>query len=372
MSDYPTLRHGSRGEHVRYLQEVYERLFGGGMSIPPDVTGEFDEETDRFTRMIQRRYDLEDDGIVGPKTWRMLEEVAGGPLFQPEEYLTTETVGRGDGDHGRYPTLRQGASGEWVEYLQTLLAGQLTGGVRVTGHFGPDTDDAVRTFQQGTNLHIDGIVGEDTWHMLETYTSQDNPPAVEMEADRVEYTQPEPPTYQESERGRTMLTPIVESAVHDARWLASKDNEWAMYDGNEAGRDQFIGGVLGGMSFLDGGWVYSWLENVAASTAAYELAVFYDQFDSVFTDAFLAGLRGDDPPSPKNAFLHVFALQAHATAAQIPEEQRAWVLAYLLRMGDADFVLTPDHPKVSWKQWTVSNQGSWARSGMLDVISNTR
>jgi peptidoglycan hydrolase-like protein with peptidoglycan-binding domain len=65
----PTLRRGSVGESVRVLQ----RLLG----IP--ATGFFDVFTEYRIRELQRREELVPDGIVGPKTWLMLDRA--GTLF---------------------------------------------------------------------------------------------------------------------------------------------------------------------------------------------------------------------------------------------------------------------------------------------------
>jgi peptidoglycan hydrolase-like protein with peptidoglycan-binding domain len=70
-----------------------------------------------------------------------------------------------------WPLVRQGSQHHPVETLQYLLAAR---GHRVTvdGIFGPDTDAAVRAFQQGKHLTVDGIVGPDTWSALIVQVSE--------------------------------------------------------------------------------------------------------------------------------------------------------------------------------------------------------
>jgi peptidoglycan hydrolase-like protein with peptidoglycan-binding domain len=60
----PVLRTNSTGEAVRLLQE---KLF---------VTGKFGAETEAAVRAFQRRHGLQVDGVVGPRTWAKLNEVA--------------------------------------------------------------------------------------------------------------------------------------------------------------------------------------------------------------------------------------------------------------------------------------------------------
>jgi peptidoglycan hydrolase-like protein with peptidoglycan-binding domain len=59
------------------------------------------------------------------------------------------------------PTLRRGATGEFVKQVQTKLA------VAVDGDFGPETEAAVRAFQRNHDLVPDGIVGPATWAALD-------------------------------------------------------------------------------------------------------------------------------------------------------------------------------------------------------------
>lgn len=57
--------------------------------------------------------------------------------------------------------LRRGARGEAVSHLQQLL---VASGAQITvdGDFGPGTERAVRAFQQGAGLQVDGVVGRGT------------------------------------------------------------------------------------------------------------------------------------------------------------------------------------------------------------------
>ena len=83
-------------------------------------------------------------------------------------------LGLYDGKAAR-PILRQGASGQDVEYLQTLLCD--TGAtIAVDGKFGPATTKAVKAFQKAIGLTVDGIVGAKTWAALEAATGHDTEP----------------------------------------------------------------------------------------------------------------------------------------------------------------------------------------------------
>lgn len=66
---YPNvpLKQGSRSTSVRRVQE---RLRALGWDV--GVDGLFGAETDRVVKAFQRRKNLVDDGVVGPKTWRAL------------------------------------------------------------------------------------------------------------------------------------------------------------------------------------------------------------------------------------------------------------------------------------------------------------
>ena len=65
------------------------------------------------------------------------------------------------------PTLTIGATGADVWRLQTILVmTKLLDYTGIDGNFGPKTQDAVKSFQQASNLTPDGIVGQATWNAL--------------------------------------------------------------------------------------------------------------------------------------------------------------------------------------------------------------
>jgi peptidoglycan hydrolase-like protein with peptidoglycan-binding domain len=64
------------------------------------------------------------------------------------------------------PTIQLGATGGAVRRVQRALRRTPNLGVVVDGSFGPITDQAVREFQDGAGLQVDGIVGPLTWAAL--------------------------------------------------------------------------------------------------------------------------------------------------------------------------------------------------------------
>ena len=69
------------------------------------------------------------------------------------------------GSMSPWPQVRRGDRDHPVRTLQHLLRAR-GHAVAVDGSFGPLTDAAVRAFQQGTGLVVDGVVGRHTWAAL--------------------------------------------------------------------------------------------------------------------------------------------------------------------------------------------------------------
>lgn len=68
----PLIGLGDRGQEVRYLQEVISKKAGGNIT----VDGVFGDRTKRRVRDAQSVFGLTRDGIVGPKTWAVIDFLA--------------------------------------------------------------------------------------------------------------------------------------------------------------------------------------------------------------------------------------------------------------------------------------------------------
>jgi peptidoglycan hydrolase-like protein with peptidoglycan-binding domain len=64
------------------------------------------------------------------------------------------------------PTISPGAHGDAVRRLQRALRRTPNLSIVVDGQFNAATETAVKQFQQGAGLTVDGIVGPATWHAL--------------------------------------------------------------------------------------------------------------------------------------------------------------------------------------------------------------
>jgi len=137
---FPTLRVGSNGNLVKYLQF---NLKIAGYDVGA-VDGVFGNQTRNAVVAFQQANNLTPDGIVGRATWFRLNNL------NPQASV-----------------LRRGSVGTAVKYLQQKLFSFLYPVGAIDGIFGADTERAVREFQAEHNLTVDGIVGPATWRALD-------------------------------------------------------------------------------------------------------------------------------------------------------------------------------------------------------------
>jgi peptidoglycan hydrolase-like protein with peptidoglycan-binding domain len=92
MAGQPTVQWGSQGDPVVELQA---RLTAVGYATG-GIDGQFGPVTDTAVRQFQADHWLESDGIVGPRTWAALDQVAGAevpsPSAPPPEQLPSSHV----------------------------------------------------------------------------------------------------------------------------------------------------------------------------------------------------------------------------------------------------------------------------------------
>jgi peptidoglycan hydrolase-like protein with peptidoglycan-binding domain len=139
MNNGPTISIGSTGRDVRRLQRIFVMM---KVLASDNITGNFDSTTEQAVKDFQQGAGLTVDGIVGPTTWQAL----------PADPNT--------------PVLRRGDSGSVVTALQNGLKKYGTPPTdpgAVDGDFGPQTETAVKAYQQDRGVQADGIVGDHTW-----------------------------------------------------------------------------------------------------------------------------------------------------------------------------------------------------------------
>jgi peptidoglycan hydrolase-like protein with peptidoglycan-binding domain len=141
----PVLKKGSNDPAVRDLQEALKAL---GYDVGP-VDGVFGVKTEGAVKKFQQAREIAVDGVVGRVTW----------------------INIGEADQSN-PVLKIGSTGLPVRRLQSRMSavGFNIGGV--DGRFGAVTEAAVKKLQQDYHLNIDGIVGPQTWQVVDALENE--------------------------------------------------------------------------------------------------------------------------------------------------------------------------------------------------------
>lgn len=143
-------RRGDRGPVVAEIRALLAAL--GLLLAEPGRLGfgdTYDERCDRAVRAFQQRRGLTVDGVVGPETYRGLDEAR----WRLGDRLLSYVVSR--------PYV-----GDDVAALQDRLTELGFDAGRIDGVFGVDTERALREFQRDTGLPPDGTCGPETLRAL--------------------------------------------------------------------------------------------------------------------------------------------------------------------------------------------------------------
>ena len=169
---YP-LQLGSFGRDVSIIQHELNRISDSYPSIPKitqDSDGIFGAQTDAAVRQFQTIFRLPVNGIIDSATWYRIKYIYSsvkglGGFFSegltPEELESSIAISWQEGD-----------SGIWVKILQYyihVIACYYTDlpQIEITGYFGPETTEAVMALQKKFNIIADGVVGTQTWSLLD-------------------------------------------------------------------------------------------------------------------------------------------------------------------------------------------------------------
>ena len=127
------------------IVELQTELDKRGLLSYPNgkLSNRFDEITKEAVKVFQSKHNLHADGIVGPLTWACLYYPM---LYRNDPNITSE----------KYKAIKE---------LQDILRLEKFS-IREDGHFGKQTERAVKHFQRIYGLKPDGIVGAWTWTVL--------------------------------------------------------------------------------------------------------------------------------------------------------------------------------------------------------------
>jgi N-acetylmuramoyl-L-alanine amidase len=140
-----------RGDHGPAVAEIRAKLERLGLVGPADSGDEvFDDTADRAVRGFQQDRGLRVDGVVGPETYRALDEAH----WRFGDRLLSYTVAR--------PFV-----GDDVATLQQRLLDMGFDPGRCDGIFGIATEAALQEFQRNVGLRADGALGPGTLRALE-------------------------------------------------------------------------------------------------------------------------------------------------------------------------------------------------------------
>ena len=143
---YENLQLGDAGDSVKILQEKL-KILGFYNAV---ITGSFGLATNEGVKAFQKSVGLNDTGEVNNETWeRLIQNTT--PAVIPINI---------------YPTLRLGSTGSYVTDLQTKLKSLLYYTGAVNGNFDLETENAVKRLQLNNELTADGIVGTQTWNII--------------------------------------------------------------------------------------------------------------------------------------------------------------------------------------------------------------
>ncbi len=141
--DRATLKLGAQGRLVRRVQEFFK--------IPED--GDFGQNTEAAVKAFQLGQGLVTDGVVGDKTWARIDNPDTVFETHSSRYLPYTLWLRSPfSERSQYQALTR------ILNAELLLPPSII--------FSEASDAAVRGFQRGANLVVDGLCGKTTWGTL--------------------------------------------------------------------------------------------------------------------------------------------------------------------------------------------------------------
>lgn len=151
-------RLGDEADEIATIQTALKqlKLYSAG------ITGHYGEKTETAVKKFQKKYALEDNGVVDEATRAALYEAAGITYTAGSSSSSGASSSNSSVSSSGGTTLRYDMRSDAVLKLQQDLSklGYYSG--TISGHFGSKTEAAVMSFQKANGLSADGVAGEKT------------------------------------------------------------------------------------------------------------------------------------------------------------------------------------------------------------------
>ena len=157
-------RLGDEADEIATIQTALKqlKLYSAG------ITGHYGEKTETAVKKFQKKYALEDNGVVDEATRAALYEAAGITYTAGSSSSSSASSSNSSVSSSGETTLRYDMRSDAVLKLQQDLSklGYYSG--TISGHFGSKTEAAVMSFQKANGLSADGIAGSKTLAKIAT------------------------------------------------------------------------------------------------------------------------------------------------------------------------------------------------------------
>ncbi len=162
---------GSAGNDVRFLQVYLNRISRNYPAIPkiPVIDGIFGSETEEAVRKFQEIFSMSPTGIVDEATWYRITYIYASVKHIAE--LNSEGLTPEEASLQYTEDLRLGMQGDIVRIVQYYLAVigayyEAVTPVSITGYFGEETENSVKSFQRVFGLPQTGVIDRATWNEM--------------------------------------------------------------------------------------------------------------------------------------------------------------------------------------------------------------
>lgn len=169
MQSYPgiPLKFGSASNSVKSIQIFLNRISRNYPAIPkiPQADGIFDASTEAAVKVFQSVFDLGESGIVDQATWYRILYIYTSVKRLSE--LNSEGISPEEVAPQFTENLSRGSEGTEVRNLQYYLAVigayyEAVKPVEITGYFGEETEESLKSFQRVFGLPQTGALNRDT------------------------------------------------------------------------------------------------------------------------------------------------------------------------------------------------------------------